>query len=209
MSQQSQTEGASQTLEGESLLDEILSEAKMGPGNEGYEIAKAGVQAFIAELIQPKREGERVDKALVDAMIAIDGARSHLYNAASAIDHDPGAALRAAHMAKAAASDAARFGASRAVQFHGGIGFTWECHVQLYFKRQLHNEALYGDAAWHRGRPTVALSNGAAGRRHHCDDAAGGRPLRRPEGHGDVPKGERPAARHRRKYEFVRLRPLR
>lgn len=70
MSQQSQTEGASQTLEGESLLDEILSEAKMGPGNEGYEIAKAGVQAFIAELIQPKREGEKVDKALVDAMIA-------------------------------------------------------------------------------------------------------------------------------------------
>jgi len=70
MSQQSQTESASQTLEGESLLDEILSEAKMGPGNEGYEIAKAGVQAFIAELIQPKREGEKVDKALVDAMIA-------------------------------------------------------------------------------------------------------------------------------------------
>jgi len=70
MSQQSQSEGASQTLEGESLLDEILSEAKMGPGNEGCEIAKAGVQAFIAELIQPKREGERVDKALVDAMIA-------------------------------------------------------------------------------------------------------------------------------------------
>ena len=71
MSQQSQTEGASQTLEGESLLDEILSEAKMGPGNEGYEIAKAGVHAFIAELIQPKREGEKVDKALVDAMIAV------------------------------------------------------------------------------------------------------------------------------------------
>jgi type VI secretion system protein ImpC len=42
----------------------------MAPGNEGYEIARAGVQAFIAELIQPKREGEKVDKALVDAMIA-------------------------------------------------------------------------------------------------------------------------------------------
>ncbi len=70
MSQESQGQGASQTLEGESLLDEILAEAKMAPGNEGYEIARAGVQAFIAELIQPKREGEKVDKALVDAMIA-------------------------------------------------------------------------------------------------------------------------------------------
>jgi type VI secretion system protein ImpC len=69
MTQEAQGDGA-QTLEGESLLDEILAETRMTPGDEGYEVAKAGVQAFIAELVQPKREGERVDKALVDAMIA-------------------------------------------------------------------------------------------------------------------------------------------
>ncbi len=95
---------------------------------------------------------QAVKHPLVDVMIAIDSARSHLYNAASAVDHDPAVSLRAAHMAKSAAAEAARFGASRAVQFHGGIGFTWECYVQVYFKRQLHNEALYGDAAWHRAR---------------------------------------------------------
>ena len=61
---------ASQTLEGGSLLEEILAETKMTPGDEGYEIAKRGVQAFIAELVTPKREGEKIDKALVDAMIA-------------------------------------------------------------------------------------------------------------------------------------------
>jgi type VI secretion system protein ImpC len=72
MSNGEQREGAAgaQTLEGESLLDEILAETKMSPGDEGYEVAKAGVQAFIAELVQPKREGEKIDKALVDAMIA-------------------------------------------------------------------------------------------------------------------------------------------
>lgn len=69
MSQEAQGDGAVQTLEGDSLLDEILAETKMKPGEEGYEVAKAGVQAFIAELVQPKREGEKVDKALVDAMI--------------------------------------------------------------------------------------------------------------------------------------------
>jgi predicted component of type VI protein secretion system len=51
-----------------SLLEEILAETKMTPGDEGYEIAKRGVQAFIAELISPKREGEKVDKAFVDAL---------------------------------------------------------------------------------------------------------------------------------------------
>ncbi|WP_437766419.1 type VI secretion system contractile sheath large subunit [Sorangium sp. So ce281] len=59
-----------QTLEGGSLLDEILAETKMTPGDEGYEIAKRGVQAFISELVAPRREGEKVDKAFVDALIA-------------------------------------------------------------------------------------------------------------------------------------------
>jgi type VI secretion system protein ImpC len=70
MATEAQSSGASQTLEGGSLIDEILADAKMTPGDEGYEIAKRGVQAFIAELITPKREGEKVDKALVDALIA-------------------------------------------------------------------------------------------------------------------------------------------
>src|SRR3954468_11271246 len=61
---------AAQTLEGGSLIEEILSETKMAPGDEGYEVAKRGVQAFIAELVAPKREGEKVDKAFVDALIA-------------------------------------------------------------------------------------------------------------------------------------------
>lgn len=78
MSTEAQASGATQTLEGGSLLEEILAETKMTPGDEGYEIAKRGVQAFIAELITPKREGEKVDKALVDALIAeIDVKLSH------------------------------------------------------------------------------------------------------------------------------------
>ena len=67
---QAQGGGQAQSLEGDSLLDEILAETKMAPGNEGYEVAKRGVQALIAELITPKREGEKVDKAFVDALIA-------------------------------------------------------------------------------------------------------------------------------------------
>jgi type VI secretion system protein ImpC len=72
MASETQAQGGAgvQTLEGGSLLDDILAETKMTPGDEGYEVAKRGVQAFIAELIQPKREGEKVDKALVDALIA-------------------------------------------------------------------------------------------------------------------------------------------
>ncbi len=53
-----------------SLLDEILSEAKIKPKDEGYDIARRGVEAFITEMLAPTRTEERVDKALVDAMIS-------------------------------------------------------------------------------------------------------------------------------------------
>src|SRR6476619_611151 len=70
MATEAQASGGTQTLDSGSLLEEILAETKMTPGDEGYEVAKRGVQAFIAELVAPKREGEKVDKAFVDALIA-------------------------------------------------------------------------------------------------------------------------------------------
>lgn len=95
---------------------------------------------------------QAVKHPIVNMMIMIDSARSHVYNAACAIDYEPEEAAKYAHMAKAAASDMAQFCSGRSVQYHGGMGFTWECFVHLYFKRQMHNQVLYGDAAYHRAK---------------------------------------------------------
>jgi len=95
---------------------------------------------------------QAVKHPIVNMMCAVDRARSLTYAAAAAVDHDPKDALRLARMAKAAASDAAAFCADRSVQLHGGIGFTWECDVHLYFKRQKHHQLLWGDGAYHRAR---------------------------------------------------------
>jgi alkylation response protein AidB-like acyl-CoA dehydrogenase len=95
---------------------------------------------------------QAVKHPLVDVMLNIDQAKSLVYNAACAIDSEPERAAQYAHMAKASASDMAAFASSRSVQLHGGIGFTWECFVHLYFKRQKHSQMLFGDAAWHRAR---------------------------------------------------------
>ena len=93
---------------------------------------------------------QAVKHPLVDMMLKIDRARTLLYDAACAVDHEPATAEINARMAKSAASDAASFCSGRSVQLHGGIGFTWECAVHLWFKRQKHNEALFGDAAHQR-----------------------------------------------------------
>ena len=93
---------------------------------------------------------QAVKHPLADFMVAIDLARSHLYNAACAIDHEPDSAVQFARMAKSAANDAAGFGSRKSVQLHGGIGFTWESAVHIYLKRQLHSQTLLGDAAYQR-----------------------------------------------------------
>lgn len=100
---------------------------------------------------------QAVKHPIVNMMITADETRSLVYNAACAYDTEPETALRAAHLAKSSASDTAEFCANRATQLHGGIGFTWEHDVQIYHKRQIHSQHLYGDGSWHRERAASYL----------------------------------------------------
>ncbi|MDO8864003.1 acyl-CoA dehydrogenase family protein [Haliea sp. E1-2-M8] len=95
---------------------------------------------------------QAVKHPLVDFMTEIDQSRALTYNAACAIDHEPEMAEQFARMAKAAATDAVGYGSRISVQLHGGIGFTWECFVHLYMKRQLHSQFILGDAAYQRAK---------------------------------------------------------
>ena len=67
MSTETETEAAG-AAEG-SLLDTILSETKLAPGDEAYDVTKQGVQAFISEMLKG-RDSKKIDKAAVDSMIA-------------------------------------------------------------------------------------------------------------------------------------------
>ncbi len=95
---------------------------------------------------------QAVKHPIVNMMIDIDRARSLVYAAACDIDCGEATAEVSARMAKSAASDTAAFTSNRSVQLHGGIGFTWECDVHIYFKRQQHNQMLYGDGIYQRAK---------------------------------------------------------
>jgi alkylation response protein AidB-like acyl-CoA dehydrogenase len=93
---------------------------------------------------------QAVKHPLVDVMIGIDRARSIVYHAACQVDLGSPDAEVAARMAKSAASDAGAYASDRSVQLHGGIGFTWESDVHIFFKRSMHDQVLYGDGAHQR-----------------------------------------------------------
>jgi alkylation response protein AidB-like acyl-CoA dehydrogenase len=87
-----------------------------------------------------------------DMLVDVENAKSLTYYAAWAVDQGGPEAALAASMAKAYVSDAFRKVAGAGIQLHGGIGFTWEHDLHLYFKRAKASEFTFGDAVYHRER---------------------------------------------------------
>jgi len=100
---------------------------------------------------------QAVSHACAQMMLEVEGARSAVYWAAWALDHEPDTAPLAVACAKAYASDAGRRVPRAALQVHGGIGFTWEHDLHFFLKRGEANAHTYGDAAAHREQ-VAALS---------------------------------------------------
>lgn len=98
-----------------------------------------------------------------DMMLKAEASRSAVYYAACVAQEAlEGGALAselssAASLAKAYCSDSYFFNAGTALQMHGGVGFTWEYDVHLYFKRARASESFLGDASEHRERIAVEL----------------------------------------------------
>src|SRR5262249_62382309 len=73
-------------------------------------------------------------------------------SASWAADAGSSDAALAASAAKAYVGDASRKVCGSSIQVHGGIGFTWDYDLHIYFKRAKPFEPLYGDADFHRER---------------------------------------------------------
>jgi len=119
-----------------------------------------GMEWTLATTVEYARTRQQFDKPIgayqavqhqcADMFLMTESARSAIYYAAWAIsEKDPSAGLAGA-VAKAYCSDAAREVGNRGVQVHGGIGFTWEHNLHLYYKRAKSSEILFGDANYHR-----------------------------------------------------------
>ena len=93
-----------------------------------------------------------------DMLVDVENAKSLTYYAAWAVDENAPEAALAASMAKAYVTDAYRKVAGAGIQLHGGIGFTWEHDLHLYFKRAKSSEFTFGDATYHRERVATLIN---------------------------------------------------
>jgi alkylation response protein AidB-like acyl-CoA dehydrogenase len=107
---------------------------------------------------QPIGAFQAIRHACAEMLMEVENAHAATYYAAWALaaraeDHEV-----AASVAKAYVGDASRKVCGSAIQVHGGIGFTWEYDLHLYFKRAKGLEPLYGDADHHRELITRRLA---------------------------------------------------
>ena len=99
---------------------------------------------------QPIGSFQAIRHKCADMLLETENSHSAVYYAAWALDAEAEDAATAASIAKSYVGDASRKVCGEAIQVHGGIGFTWEYDLHMYFKRAKALEVQYGDAEFHR-----------------------------------------------------------
>ncbi len=100
---------------------------------------------------------QAIQHKFADMAVEVEGAAALTYYAAWTVSENDPARTLAASMAKAWCSDIYKHAAFEGVQIHGGIGFTWDHDMHLYFKRAKSAEVAYGDATYHREKVAELL----------------------------------------------------
>lgn len=133
------------------LYEAIVAECAVMMGGAGW-VLEMSVQ-YAKDRMQfglPIGSFQAIQHKCSNMVVEIEGGTSITYYAAWTItENDPNLPL-AASMAKAWCSDTYKHCAAEGIQIHGGIGFTWDHDIHLYFKKAKTSEVSYGDGDYHR-----------------------------------------------------------
>lgn len=121
----------------------------------------AGVLNVVVDYLKTRKQFDRYIGAYqalkhptVDILMGSEMARAYVYHAATewASGAESESLENAVRMAKACATEQFAEAGDRAVQFHGGFGFTYDCDAQLYLRRALWNQYQLGDERFQRSK---------------------------------------------------------
>ncbi len=149
--------------EGWSVLERIARKATVldcaflvGLAQKDFEISVQYAKDRI-QFGRPIGSFQAIQHKAADMVTDVDGARFITYKAAWSVAEETDEADMDVHMAKAWCSEASRRVVAHGQQIHGGVGFTKEYIIQLYFRRQKAGELAWGDADYHRELVAEAL----------------------------------------------------
>ncbi len=140
------------------ILDHVFDLAAVGLAADGLGGAERVFEMAVdyskirEQFGRPIGSFQAIQHMAAEMVADVEPARSLLWYAGYALDRSPRSSSRAASMAKSRLSEVYSRTSNRAVQIHGGIGFTWEHDLHFWFKRAKWNELSFGDPSFHRER---------------------------------------------------------
>lgn len=140
------------------VLDRTIQRAAVAASAEMLGAARKSLEMSVEYAKVRKQFGQVIGQfqaikhMLAEMLEQVENSHGAVYYAAWALDTDAPDAMLAASVAKSSVNEAARKVCGDAIQVHGGIGFTWEYDLHLYWKRAKHQEVLYGSTDHHRER---------------------------------------------------------
>ncbi len=142
--------------QGQPLLEALLRMGAVGAAAEMLGAARRCLDMSVEyakvreQFGQPIGSFQAIRHKCAEMLLETENSHAAVYYAAWALAANAEDADLAASVAKAYVGDSARKVCGEAIQVHGGIGFTWEYDLHLYFKRAKALEVQYGDADYHR-----------------------------------------------------------
>jgi alkylation response protein AidB-like acyl-CoA dehydrogenase len=134
----------------------LLDRAAVAVACDSLGLSEAMLAATVAyvkvrsQFGRPIGSFQAVKHACADMRVTIAVSRQLVSTAVEAVAEDRPDTGAAAAMAKSYACSAAVDVVGKAMQLHGGIGYTWESGIHVYLKRAALNRSLFGSPAAHR-----------------------------------------------------------
>jgi acyl-CoA dehydrogenase len=165
---------AAEKLANGNPLAELVDRAAVLVANDLAGIARKALSDTVeydktrVQFGKPVGSFQAIKHDLADIHLAVTMAEHAALYAAHAQDVDAPDKQLAASIAKAKAGDTASTATGAMIQYHGGIGYTWEHDAHFYLKRSKRLEYAFGDAAQHRERIAALVldSTHSSGRPH-------------------------------------------
>ena len=101
---------------------------------------------------------QAIQHKCADMAVEVEGATSITYYAAWMLSENQPEVDLAASTAKAWCSQIYEHVCREGIQIHGGIGFTWDHAMHLYFKQANVSRMTFGDDDYHRERVAELLN---------------------------------------------------
>ena len=143
---------------GAAIWDEALNRATLAAAAQLLGLAQRMLDLGVDYAAQRKQFGkpigafQAVKHHLADVAVKIEFATPVVHRAAYALANGHTRAALFVSQAKLAAGEAARLAASKSMQVHGAMGYTWEADLQMFMKRAWALDGAWGSKGFHKKR---------------------------------------------------------